>query len=122
MHCGYAGFAPRQFCHSWQMRQKVLEIVDEKAYVIDCELPAGEMVLAKINPTFDKVTVIPGEIEKYVQFPNTDSRNASLLHYANGEKVMESLPSHHQMIITGDQKAKIGQIAKVFDWEFEVIE
>ena len=30
--------------------------------------------------------MIPGEIEKYVQFPNTDSRNASLLHYANGEK------------------------------------
>ena len=121
VHCGYAGFAPRQFCRCWKMVPKVLEIVDEKAYVIDCELPSGEMVLAKINPGFDKVTVIPGEIEKYVQFPNTDSRNASLLHYSNGEKVMEGLPSHHQMIITGDHKAAIGEIAKVFGWDCEVI-
>ena len=35
---------------------------------------------------------------------------------------MESLPSHHQMIIVGKQKAKIIQIAKVFGWKCEVIE
>lgn len=50
------------------------------------------------------------------------ARNASLLHYSNGEKVMESLPSHHQMIITGKQKAAISQIAQVFGWKYEVIE
>ena len=122
VHCGYAGFAPRQFCQRWTMKPKVLEIVDEKAHVIDCELPVGEMALAKINPSFEKITVIPGEIERYVQFPNTDSRNASLLHYRKGEKVMEALPSHHQMIITGDNVAAIGEVAKVFDWKCEVIE
>ena len=101
VHCGYAGFAPRSFCSKWKMVPKVLAIVDEKAYMIDCELPTGDMVLAKINPSFDRITVIPGQIEKYVQFPGTDARNASLLHYSKGEKVMEELPSHHQMIITG---------------------
>lgn len=122
VHCGYAGFAPRPFCARWKMVPKVLEIVNENAYMIDCELPVGDMVLAKINPSFDCVTVVPGKIEKYVQFPGTDSRNASLLHYREGEKVMEELPSHHQMILTGDQKAAIGQIAKVFGWDYKIIE
>lgn len=122
VHCGYAGFAPECFCSRWKMVPKVLEIVNEKAYMIDCELPAGDIVLAKINPSFDKITIIPGEIEKYVQFPGTDARNASLLHYNNGEKVMEELPSHHQMIISGKQKAGILQIAKVFGWDAQVIE
>lgn len=122
VHCGYAGFAPRQFCPAWKMVPKVLEIVNEKAYMIDCEMPVGDMVLAKINPTFDKITVIPGEIERFVQFPDTDSRNATLLHYNKGERVMEELPSHHQMIIAGDHTAEINQIAKVFGWECEVID
>ena len=121
VHCGYAGFAPRSFCSKWKMVPKVLAIVDEKAYMIDCELPTGDMVLAKINPSFDRITVIPGQIEKYVQFPGTDARNASLLHYSKGEKVMEELPSHHQMIITGRQQAAISQIARVFGWACEVI-
>ena len=122
VHCGYAGFTPRCFCSRWKVVPKVLAIVNEKAHVVDGELPAGDMVLAKINPTFDKITVIPGRIEKYVQFPGTDSRNASLLHYSNGEQVMEGLPSHHQLIITGKQKASISQVAKVFGWKMEVIE
>ena len=122
VHCGYAGFTPRCFCRRWRVVPKVLAIVNENAHVVDAELPNGDMVLAKINPTFDRITVIPGKIEKYVQFPGTDSRNASLLHYSNGEQVMEGLPSHHQLIITGKQKAPISQVAKVFGWELEVIE
>lgn len=122
VHCGYAGFAPRPFCTKWKMVPKVLEIVGDDAHMVNCELPTGDMVLAKINPSFDKITVIPGQIEKYVQFPGTDARNASLLHYHNGEQVMEFLPSHHQMIITGKHKASIMQIAKVFGWACEVIE
>lgn len=121
VHCGYAGFAPRQFCSRWTMVPKVLEIVNDKAYMVDCELPAGDIVLAKIMPTFDKITVIPAKIEKYVQFPGTDARNASLIHYPNGEGVMEELSSHHQMIITGRQKAMIEQIARVFGWEAKII-
>lgn len=123
VHCGYAGFAPRKFCGSrWRLMPKVLAIVNDDATMVDCELPVGDMVLAKINPSFRKITVIPGEIEKFVQFPNTDSLNATLLHYHNGEKVMEELPSHHQMIIVGKQKEKIRQVAHVFGWEYEVIE
>ena len=122
VHCGYAGFAPRHFCgEKWKIVPKVLEIVDDKAVMVDCQLPEGDMVLAKINPSFDRITVIPGRIERYLQFPGTDARNASLLYYHDGEKVMEELPSHHQMIITGRQKASIIQIARVFGWACEVI-
>lgn len=122
VHCGYAGFAPRPFCgEKWKIVPKVLEIVNEKAVMVNCELPAGDMVLAKINPSFDRITVIPGKLEKYLQFPGTDARNASLLHYHDGEKVMEELPSHHQMIIIGRHKANIIQIARVFGWKCEVI-
>ena len=122
VHCGYAGFAPRTFCgEKWKIVPKVLAIVNEKAVMVDCELPAGHMVLAKIDPSFDRITVIPGKLEKYLQFPGTDARNASLLSYHDGEKVMEELPSHHQMIIIGKQKANIIQIARVFEWKCEVI-
>jgi len=122
VHCGYAGFAPRPFCgEKWKIVPKVLEIVNEKAVMVNCELPAGDMVLAKINPSFDRITVIPGKLEKYLQFPGTDARNASLLHYHDGEKVMEELPSHHQMIIIGRHKTNIIQIARVFGWKCEVI-
>jgi len=122
VHCGYAGFAPRLFCgEKWKIVPKVLEIVNKQAVMVNCELPAGDMVLAKINPSFDRITVIPGKLEKYLQFPGTDARNASLLYYHDGEKVMEELPSHHQMIIIGKQKANIIQIARVFGWKCEVI-
>lgn len=90
--------------------------------MIDGELPIGDMVPAKIPPTFDKITVIPGKIERYVQFPGTDAHNASLLYYHKGEEVMEELPSHHKLIITGKQKAPIMQAAKVFGWEMKIIE
>ena len=61
VHCGYAGFAPRPFCAGrWKIVPKVLEIVDEQAVMVNCELPAGDMVLAKIDPSFERITVIPG--------------------------------------------------------------
>lgn len=98
----------------WKAMPKVLAIVNEKATMVDCELPVSDMVLAKINPPFDKITVIPGEIEKFVQFPDTDFLNATLLHDQKGEKGVEELPFHHRMIIVRKQKAKIVQIAKDF--------
>jgi len=103
------------------MKPKVLEIVDENAIVIDCEMPKGEITLAKIHPDFGKLSIIEAEIEDYVQYPGSDARNAALICYRDGEKVMEELCSHHAMIITGNQKAKLQQICKVFDWEPKIL-
>lgn len=121
VHCGYFGFAPRSFCSRWTMRPKVLEIVNEDAIMIDCEMPKGDITLTKIHPDFQKLSIIEAEIEDYVQYPGSDARNAALICYKDGEKVMEELCSHHAMIITGKQKAKLLQICKVFEWEPKVI-
>ncbi len=70
VHCGYAGFAPRMICRrKWKAMPKVPAIVNEKAAMAGRELPVSDMVLVKINPLFDRITVIPGEIEKFVQVP-----------------------------------------------------
>ena len=121
VHCGYCGFAPRQFCTRWTMKPPVLEIVNENAHVIDCELPKGPATLAKIYADFRKLSIIEAEIEDYVQYPGSDCRNGTLIHYDDGEKVMEELCSHHAILIVGDQKATLRQVAKVFGWETAVL-
>lgn len=121
VHCGYCGFAPRQFCTRWTMKPPVLEIVNENAHVIDCEFPKGPATLAKIYANFDKLSIIGAEIEDYVQYPGSDCRNGTLIRYNDGEKVMDELCSHHALLITGDQKAKLQQVAKVFGWETAVL-
>ncbi len=47
VHCGYFGLVARQFCSRWILRPKALEIVDDNAVVVDCELPKGPATLAK---------------------------------------------------------------------------
>ncbi|MEG2360916.1 MAG: hypothetical protein RSB97_03690 [Christensenella sp.] len=117
VHCGYFGFAPRQFCSSWTMRPKVLEIVDDNAIVIDCELPKGAVTLAKIYPELNKLSIIEAEIEDYVQYPGSDCRNGALIRYNDGHKVMDMLCSHHSMIIVGNVKPELMQLARIFDFE-----
>ncbi len=119
VHCGYFGFAPRKFCSSWTMRPKVLEIVDDNAIAVDAEFPKGDVTLAKIYPDLKRLSIIEAEIEDYVGYPGSDCRKGALIRYknGNGEEVMENLCSHHSLIIVGDQKAKMLQLAKVFGWE-----
>lgn len=119
VHCGYFGFAPRQFCSSWTMRPKVLEIVDDNAIVIDAEFPKGDVTLAKIYPDFKRLSIIEAEIEDYVGYPGSDCLNGALIRYKNGNgaAVMENLCSHHSLILVGNQTVKLQQLAKVFGWE-----
>jgi len=123
VHCGYFGFAPQSFCTRWMMRPKVLEIVNEDAIVIDCEMAAGPITMAKLRPDMKKITIIEAEIEKYVQYPGSDCRNGALIRFVNGNghKVMESLSSHHAILIQDKQTYKLLQMAKVLGIEAEVI-
>jgi hypothetical protein len=117
VHCGYYGFAPQSFCSKWVMRPKALEIVDTDAHVIDCEFPVGPITLAKIYPDLKRFSVIEAEIEKYVQYPGSDCRNGALIRWKDGHKIMEHLCSHHSLIIAGNQKPALSQIAKTFGFE-----
>jgi len=117
VHCGYFGFAPQSFCSKWTMRPKVLGIVDENAHVIDCELPKGPVTLAKIYPDLKRFSVIDAEITDYVKYPGSDCRNGALIRWKNGHDIMEHLCSHHSLIVLGDQKPALAQIAKTFGFE-----
>jgi hypothetical protein len=117
VHCGYYGFAPQSFCRKWTMRPKALEIVDEDAHVIDCEFPVGPVTLAKIYPDLRRFSAIEAEIEKYVQYPGSDCRNGALIRWKDGHRIMEHLCSHHSLIVAGDQKPALTQLAKTFDFE-----
>lgn len=123
VHCGYFGFAPQSFCDQWTMRPKVLEIVHDDAIVIDCRMRTGEVTMAKLHANMKKLTIIEAEIEDYVQYPGSDCRNGALIRYrnGNGHKVMESLSSHHAIIIQGDVTPQLLQLAKVYGFETEVI-
>ena len=114
VHCGYFGLVPRSFCSEWTLRPKVLEIVDDNAIVIDCRLPKGPVTLAKIYPGFERLSIIEAEIEDYVQYPGSDCRNGALIRYKDGHKVMDALCSHHSLIISGNVKPQLLQLAKVF--------
>ena len=123
VHCGYFGFAPQSFCTQWVMRPKVLDIVSDDAVVIDCRMAAGPITMAKLRSDMKKLTIIEAEIEDYVQYPGSDCRNGALLRYRNGSghKVMESLSSHHAILIQGDVTYKLLQMAKVYGFDTEVI-
>lgn len=121
VHCGYFGLVARQFCTDWLLRPRALEIVDENAVVVDCRLPLGPATLAKIYPDFKRISIIEAEIEDYVQYPGSDCRNGALVRYNDGHKVMESLSSHHAIVISGDYKTELLAMAKVFGLEPEVI-
>lgn len=121
VHCGYFGLVARQFCTDWTLRPSALEIVNKNAVVVDCRLPIGPVTLAKIRSDFKHITIIEAEIEDYVQYPGSDCRNGALVRYNDGHKVMESLSSHHSIVITGDRKTELVQMAKVFGLKPEVL-
>ena len=117
VHCGYFGFAPQSFCSRWVMRPKALAIVDDNAHVIDCEMPVGPVTLAKIYPDLKRFSVIEAEITDYVRYPGSDCRNGALIRWKNGHDIMEHLCSHHALIIAGNQKPALTQLAKTFGFE-----
>lgn len=117
VHCGYFGFVPRKFCSSWTLRPKVLAIVNEDATMVDARLPEGPVTLAKIYPGFEKLSIIPANLETYVQYEGSDCLNGALFRYRDGHKVMDALCSHHSLVISGDVKPELMQIAKIFDMQ-----
>lgn len=48
VHCGYLGVLSPSFSTEWQLRPKVLAIVDANATAIDARLPVGDLTLAKL--------------------------------------------------------------------------
>lgn len=120
-HCGYMGVIPPSFSTEWQLRKKVLRIVDENATAIDARLPTGPVTLAKLDPTFTRMTVAEGDLGDYVQYPGSDCLNGGVIRVSDGHRLMNALPSHHALLTTGHNLVDIELIAPVFDLAVENI-
>jgi hypothetical protein len=120
-HCGYLGVLPKSFSTSWTMRPKVLAIVDPNSIVIDARLPEGPITLAKLNPNFERLTVIEGELTGYAQYPGSDCLNGAVVRIPNGHRLMTNLLSHHYIFLTGHQYAAVDMIARVFGLGVDVL-
>ena len=49
-HCGYLGVVPQSFSTEWNLKPKVLAIVNDNATAIDARLPEGPITLSKLHP------------------------------------------------------------------------
>lgn len=120
-HCGYMGVIPESFSSQWQMRPKVLGIVDEHASAIDARIPTGPITLAKLQPSFDRITIAEGELEGYAQYPGSDCRNGGVVRVRDGHAMITRHSSHHQILMTGRQLDDIDLIAPIFGLTPEVL-
>jgi hypothetical protein len=120
-HCGYLGVVPTSFSTEWALKPKVLAIVDENATAIDARMPTGDITLAKLHPTVDTMTVVEGSLEDYVQYPGSDCRNGGVIKVSDGPQLVDSISSHHYLLMTGHHGIDIKLLGKVFDLNIEEI-
>ena len=114
-HCGYFGLTPQCFACEWTLRPSALAIVDENAHVFDARLPVGPVTLVKLHSSMDRLQVIEGNLEEYVQYPGSDCRNGGIIRVKDGRRMMDLLYSHHSCIVVGHKTTELELVAKVFD-------
>jgi L-fucose isomerase-like protein len=103
------------------LRPKVLAIVDENATAIDARLPVGEITLAKLHSSLQKITVAEGTLLDYAQYPNSDCLNGGIIKIRDGRAFVESVSSHHYLLMTGHNLTDIKNLAKIFELEVDII-
>jgi hypothetical protein len=113
-HCGYLGVVPQSFSTQWTLKPKVLAIVNDHATAIDARLPIGKVTLAKLSPTLESLTVISGQLEGYVQYPNSHCLNGAIIRIKDGRRSIKRLDSHHYLLLTGDHLENISLISNIF--------
>jgi hypothetical protein len=121
-HCGYLGVLPQSFSTEWALRSKVLAIVDDNATAIDARLPTGDITMAKLHPSFDKLSVVEGSLTGYAQYPGSDCLNGAVVKVPDGHRLMRTLTSHHYLLMTGHHLVDIQMIAPVFGLEIQVLD
>ncbi|MCC6605689.1 MAG: hypothetical protein IT327_20950 [Anaerolineae bacterium] len=118
-HCGYLGVVPPSFATEWKLRNKVLAIVDDNATAIDARLPEGNMTLAKLSPSLNKLTITEGDITAYTQYANSDCLNGAVIRVPNGRHMVNTLSSHHYLLMSGHHLADIEMLAQLFGMTVE---
>ena len=118
-HCGYFGVVPQSFSSQWTIKPKVLAIVDDNATAIDAKMPPGKITLVKLHSTLNKLMAVEGELEKFVQYENSDCLNGAVVKVRDGRKLINTLYSHHYCLMTGQYPAELDLLTKVFGLELE---
>ncbi len=118
-HCGYLGVLPQSFSTEWNLKPKILAIVNDNATAIDARLPEGPVTLAKLHPKLDTMSVAEGNLESYAQYPGSDCRNGAVIRVKNGPALVESLASHQYLLTTGHNESDIRTLGKIFDFAVE---
>ncbi|MFC4242143.1 hypothetical protein ACFOYW_02055 [Gryllotalpicola reticulitermitis] len=101
-HCGFFGIVPKSWSTQWEIKPRVLEIVDENAHALDARFPEGDLTIVKITSTLDELTFTPAVLENYEQYANSDCLNGAVLRVEDGYRYVEKLPSHHAVLAVGD--------------------
>jgi hypothetical protein len=120
-HCGYFGLLPEKFSTQWQLRNKVLAMVDDNATMIDAQLPTGPITLVKLEPYLNKVSISEAELTGYIQYEDSDCLNGGIIRVKDGRNFVEKVASHHYVVVSGHQKPAFGLIARIFNFELEEI-
>ncbi len=120
-HSGYFGIVPMSFATEWTLRPKVLGIVDDNAIAIDARLPTGDITMAKLEPTFNTLSVVEGELRGYAQYPGSDCINGGVIKVRNGRALMERLASHHYILMTGHNLDVITPLERIFDFKVDAM-
>jgi len=118
-HCGYLGVVPVSFSTEWTLRSKVLAIVDDNATAIDARLPEGGMTLAKLHSSLNKLTITEGDLTGYAQYADSDCLNGAVLRVPNGRHLVDTVSSHHYLLMSGHHLADIEMLGQLFDIEIE---
>jgi len=120
-HCGYMGVIPTSFATDWTLRPKVAG--DRGRQRVGHRRPParGPGDAGQAPRGHDRMTVAEGEIVKYVQFPGSDCLNGGVIRVRDGHKLMNSLASHHYLLMTGHSLREIQWVGKVFGLRVEEI-
>jgi len=118
-HCGYFGMTARPFAEKWVLRPRALAMVDENAIAVDAYYPVGDITFTKLHPSMSRIQAIDGKLKFYANFPGTDCRTGAVIKVKDGYSVMNSLYSHHSILVSGKKSPEIEMVAKVFDLGFE---
>lgn len=120
-HCGYFGLLPEVFSDKWNLRKRVLAMVNENAHVLDATMPTGPITLIKFQPYLKKISLSEAELTGYVQYENSDCVNGGIIKVKDGQNFVDKVVSHHYIVMAGHQKAALKLMAGIFDYELEII-
>lgn len=120
-HCGYLGVLPQPFATEWNLKPKVLAIVDPNASAIDARLPEGPITLAKLHPKLDRLSLVEGSLEGYAQYPGSDCLNGAVLKLPDGHRFLQNMASHHYLLMTGHQRRALEWVSPVLNLDLEIL-